>query len=733
MRSKERVVTYTKFTVYLLVVVLINIAGITLFFRLDLTENRTYSISQASKTVVETLTEPLTINVFFTENLDAPYNNLERYLRDLLEEYALSANRFFNYRFYNVSPDTEGMNASAMENQHLAENYGIQPVQIQVIEEDEVKFVRAYMGLVIIHGDMVEKIPVVTSVDGLEYKLTTSIQKLNNKVSALLELPNKIQLKFYMSSVLKSVAPFMGIETLTSYPDELEEIVASINDRMYGKLEYSYIDPSNDTDFQTTAKDYKLMQLKWPAISDDIPEGDGLIGLVMEYDGKVRNIPVLRVMRIPLIGTQYQLQDLSQMENIINENVETLIDINQHVGYISDHGTMSIAKYSPYGGQSPDALNNFSSLLSQNYTIKEVNVKEDPIPSSLKSLVIARPMEEFTDYELYQIDQALVKGTNLILFLDVLKQAQGMQQNMRNNRLAELEAFDSGLEKLLDHYGVRIRKSMVCDESCFSQRISPETGGGEQPIYYAPIIRNENINHELPFLKEIKGLVTLKASPLELDEKMLSENRITSHILISSSEKSWEMRERITLHPLLIRPPAPQVERKSMPLAVLLEGEFSSYFDGKPIPEKLVEQEDPAMEGKDKEGEDVIPEDKTPDPVLQKIEGTGDFIAKGIPAKIFLMGSGNMLQDNVLSDEVSSPNTLFVLNIIDMMNNREDIAVMRSKVQQLNPLSDTTPTVKSFIKIFNIAGLPCLVVLFGLSMMLYRHARKRKIQMMFKE
>ena len=733
MRSKKRVAIYTKFTVYLLVIVLINIAGITLFFRLDLTENRTYSISQASKTVVETLTEPLTINVFFTENLDAPYNNLERYLRDLLEEYALSANRFFNYRFYNVSPDTEGMNASAMENQHLAENYGIQPVQIQVIEEDEVKFVRAYMGLVIIHGDMVEKIPVITSVDGLEYKLTTSIQKLNNKVSALLELPNKIQLKFYMSSVLKSVAPFMGIETLTSYPDELEEIVASINDRMYGKLEYSYIDPSNDTDFQTTAKDYKLMQLKWPAISDDIPEGDGLIGLVMEYDGKVRNIPVLRVMRIPLIGTQYQLQDLSQMENIINENVETLIDINQHVGYISDHGTMSIAKYSPYGGQSPDALNNFSSLLSQNYTIKEVNIKEDPIPSSLKSLVIARPMEEFTDYELYQIDQALMKGTNLILFLDVLKQAQGMQQNMRNNRLAELEAFDSGLEKLLDHYGVRIRKSMVCDESCFSQRISPETGGGEQPIYYAPIIRNENINHELPFLKEIKGLVTLKASPLELDEKRLSENRITSHILISSSEKSWEMRERITLHPLLIRPPAPQVERKSMPLAVLLEGEFSSYFDGKPIPEKLVEQEDPAMEGKDKEGEDVIPEDKTPDPVLQKIEGTGDFIAKGIPAKIFLMGSGDMLQDNVLSDEVSSPNTLFVLNIIDMMNNREDIAVMRSKVQQLNPLSDTTPTVKSFIKIFNIAGLPCLVVLFGLSMMLYRHARKRKIQMMFKE
>jgi ABC-type uncharacterized transport system involved in gliding motility auxiliary subunit len=168
-----------------------------------------------------------------------------------------------------------------------------------------------------------------------------------------------------------------------------------------------------------------------------------------------------------------------------------------------------------------------------------------------------------------------------------------------------------------------------------------------------------------------------------------------------------------------------------MPLAVLLEGEFSSYFDGKPIPEKIIEQEDSAIEGEDEEDEDAIPGDKTPDPALQQIEGTGDFIAKGIPGKIFLMGSADMLQDNILSEEVNSPNTLFVFNIIDMMNNRGDIAVMRSKVQQLNPLSDTTPTVKSFIKIFNIVGLPCLVVLFGLLMMLHRHSRKKKIQVMF--
>ena len=147
MGTKKSFTKYIKFSIYLLAVIMINVAGLTLFFRLDLTKNRVYSISEASREVVSTLTEPLTISVFFTKNLPAPYNNIERYLRDLLEEYAIHGNRFFNYRFYNVNPETEGMNPSLKENQKLAEEYGIRPIQVQTIEKDEVKFQRAYICL----------------------------------------------------------------------------------------------------------------------------------------------------------------------------------------------------------------------------------------------------------------------------------------------------------------------------------------------------------------------------------------------------------------------------------------------------------------------------------------------------------------------------------------------------------------------------------------------------------
>ena len=69
MGVKDRSGNYTRFITYLVVIVLINAVGITLFFRFDLTSNRIFSLSEASKEVVSTLSEPLTINVFFTKNL----------------------------------------------------------------------------------------------------------------------------------------------------------------------------------------------------------------------------------------------------------------------------------------------------------------------------------------------------------------------------------------------------------------------------------------------------------------------------------------------------------------------------------------------------------------------------------------------------------------------------------------------------------------------------------------
>ena len=725
---------YIKFFTYLTVIVLINAVGITLFARIDLTENKIYSISKASQKVVSTLSEPLTINVFFTKNLPAPYNNTERYLHDLLEEYSIYANQYFNYRFYDVSPEEGGISKKARENQELAKNYGIFPIQIQVVEKDEIKFKRAYMGLVLIHGDIIEKIPTITSIEGLEYRLTTAIQKLNNKISALLNLPEKIHVKLFLSSSLESVAPYMRLKKLSELPGKIENIIQKLNAKNYGKLEFEHLDPTKDESLEGVSKKYNLLNLKWPALSKGkIQPGKGVSGLVMEYGNKAITIQLIRVIKLPLIGTHYEMVDMNNMEEIINKNIESLIDINEDLGYLADHGTLNATGASPQGSMGQqDTITTFRNLISQNYNLKDINLKTGTIPDSLNCLVIARPTETFSDYELFQIDQFLMRGKSLAVFLDAFNEVMPASQQATmfgSNQGPKYVPINTGLEKLLEHYGIRIKKSFVMDENCYKQILPKQFGGGERKIYFAPLIKNKHINHDLEFMRNIKGLIAVKISPLELNKKRITENGLKAHRLFASSKKSWEMNGQINLNPMFIQPPQSSEDRQSLPLAYILEGEFPSYFAGKPIPEKTSAESD--SESK-KEG----PEEKSiekPEIDLSKIEGEGEVLSRGKPGKIFILASSEMLKDNILDKGGRNPNTMFILNVIDFMNNREDIAIMRSKEQRFNPLNDTTAGTKTFVKSFNIAGLPVLVVLCGFLVWFQRHSRMKRIKMIFQK
>ncbi|MGD2016448.1 MAG: Gldg family protein [Desulfobacterales bacterium] len=737
MASKKKSDKYLKFIIYLVVIVLVNVAGITLFFRMDLTKNKIYSISAASKKVVETLSEPLTVNVFFTKDLPSPHNNTERYLHDLLAEYAIHANKFFNYRFFNVNPEEGEITDETKENQQLASNYGIHPIQIQAIEEDEVKFQKAYMGLVLIHGDLIERVPTITSTEGLEYKLTTAIQKMNNKISALLNLPGNIDIKLYLSSSLEAVGPYMGIRNLSNIPDEMKATIEKLNQKNYGKLEFEHLNPTQDQALEELSKKYNIMTLSWPALSKgEVPPGKGAIGLVMEYNNKSLTVPLLQVIRLPIIGTQYQLSDMAEMEEVINGNIERLIDINKDIGYLADHGTLSLTGASPANpmiqSQGQDSASNFRTMISQTYSLKNINLKNQTIPENINSLVIARPTEKFSDYALYQIDQFLMQGKSLALILDRFNEVMpGGQQGMNPGQPPMFIPLDTGLEKLLAHYGIRIQQSFVLDENCFRQQMPAQFGGGDQPIYYAPLIKNRFINKDLDFMKNIKVLVAIKISPLELISENIKKNALTSHRLIASSEKSWQLRERINLNPMFLKPPPSSEEMQSYPLAYLIEGEFPSYFAGKPLPVKEVEEEKAETDEKADNKSESKTAEKPSEIDLSKIERSGQFLAKGKPGKIFLMASADMLKNNVLDAEGQSSNATFVLNVIDYLNGREDVAVMRGKEQRFNPLEDTQAATKTFVKAFNIAGLPILVVIFGLGVWFRRHSRKKHIQMMF--
>ena len=90
-----------------------------------------------------------------------------------------------------------------------------------------------------------------------------------------------------------------------------------------------------------------------------------------------------------------------------------------------------------------------------------------------------------------------------------------------------------------------------------------------------------------------------------------------------------------------------------------------------------------------------------------------------------------MLKNNLIDAAGMGPNAMFVMNILDVLNDRQDIAQMRSKVLSFNPLDDTAASTKTFIKAFNVVGLPIIVIIFGLLMWMKRHMRRKHIELMF--
>jgi ABC-2 type transport system permease protein len=438
------------------------------------------------------------------------------------------------------------------------------------------------------------------------------------------------------------------------------------------------------------------------------------------------------VIDVPIFGTQYQLAGIEQMEESITANMESLIDIHQNLGVLADFGSLPIVAppQANQFGQPPEQAANFNTLASQNYSLKEVALKEGSLPDTVNCLVIPGPKEKFSDYDLFQIDQFLMKGKSLAIFMDSLREIPAANAGFQMpGMMSSFVPMDSGLEKLLSHYGIDVHPSIVNDEECFRQRLPREMGGGERPIYFAPLIKNANINNQLGYMQNIKALIALKVSPISIDLEKIKAYSLKANLLFQSSERAWEMKENINLNPNFVKPPGPDMDRNKFDLAYMVEGEFPSYFAGKPVPEKPEEEtaENPPGEGEDP----AEAETEKAANATQMIQRTGDIIEKGKPGKIFILASSDMIKDNLLDKQGRGANDIFVMNVLDYLNEQENVARLRSKQQRFTPLNPTGAFTKTAVKAFNIVGLPVVVVFFGLAVWARRSRRKKAIQNAF--
>ncbi len=153
------------------IVLVINFLSNEVHLRLDLTDDRQYTLSQATYDILENLEEPVTIKAYFSKDLPVNIAQTRQDFQDLLVEYNSRSNGMIAYEFINPN-ENEAAERLALEN-------GVQPVMINVREKDQVKQQKAFLGATISLGEKMDVIPFVQPGSAMEYSLSTAIKRIS--------------------------------------------------------------------------------------------------------------------------------------------------------------------------------------------------------------------------------------------------------------------------------------------------------------------------------------------------------------------------------------------------------------------------------------------------------------------------------------------------------------------------------------------------------------------------
>jgi ABC-type uncharacterized transport system involved in gliding motility auxiliary subunit len=160
-------------------VVLLNVIGTKVSARADLTRDDIFTLSPGSVRILQSLEDDLTVKVYVTKDLPAPFNRLPRFVEDKLEEYKASSGGRMRYQIL-YPEDDEKLRKEAQEQ-------GIVQGNVQAIKSDKLDVRKVYMGLVMYYGNQKEVIPWLPEghrrmepiYEYMEYNLSARVKKLS--------------------------------------------------------------------------------------------------------------------------------------------------------------------------------------------------------------------------------------------------------------------------------------------------------------------------------------------------------------------------------------------------------------------------------------------------------------------------------------------------------------------------------------------------------------------------
>lgn len=662
--------------------------------RLDLTENKEYSLSQTSRDLITNLAEPLVLRGYFSEKTHPLLSPLVPRIKDLLQEYAIASGGRVKVDFVDPKYDPA---QEAEANQQ----YGIKPVPFQVAGRYEASVVNSYFNILIKYGDQHvvlgfnDIIEVQPRPDGqidvrlrnLEYDLTKSIKKTVYGFQSLGAVFENIKGDLKLTAIISE----HGLpQELAELPATIAAVGQALAKESGGKLQFETIDPANDPQKQAEVKkqfDVEPMQASF--FSPDT----FYFALLLQVNDKIDRV--------------YLTPDMGEAE--VRKEVESLLK-QTGSGFLKTIGLWTPPSDTPpqmamMGQQPKDNYRMIQKVLTEDYNLSKVDLTSGRVPPDVDVLLLVAP-QAMTDMDRFAVDQYLMRGGAVVALAgNYLLDLQPYSQTLA------VKQVSGGLDDLLAQYGITVEKSLVMDEQNepFPIPVTRNLGGLQiqeirQVNYpYFVDVRPNGMAEDSPAVANLPAVTLNWVSPLTIDDKDTEHSVVK---LLESSPNSWTSTST-NIQPDFQRYPnvgfAPGANMAAQTLAVSSQGVFNSYFSDRPDP-RVAAREQKAKEEAAAAADDVKEEsldnapgkkkgdaypdpDKRPKGAEEKVTLPDAPVIKKSPesARLVVVGSAEFVNDTVFSISQSMSqdrfmNSLsFLQNLIDWSVEDQDLLVIRSR------------------------------------------------------
>ncbi len=662
----------------LAIIILANLVSTNAFFRLDLTSSGAYRLSGVTRETLSRLEDPLRIEVFYSGQVPAPYNSVRQYLLDLLREYTSRDRRRIT---------VEVVDTASPEGRQAATQYGLQQVEIQEIRSDEFQSRAVFLGAVVLYGSTVEVVDRITSTEGLEYRLTQAIRSAVTASDTLAGISEPVRM---VGAISPEIAE-LGIDGFDRLPRELEEIHQRINRDSYDRITWELLQPSL-SEVAEVATQLGMRPLRWQG--SDGAERSGLLELAITLGDRTQLVP-LQIYSGFFGG--YSLDEPQQIEEDLRQALRTLVAANPTVGYLTGAGERPLRDFQRTGAGP------FAQLLDERYEVLQIDPAEEPIPTGMDTLVINGPRQQYSELALYRLDQFLLGGGSLLVFLDRYFERIPTQQEMMFGAQPEWQQVLTGLEELLAHHGVTVTGEFVLDEESFIAR----SAQGQQRVFQAPLLSGASFNRDSVITSALEEMILFNMTEI----RDTSSDPVTVTPLLQTSSRSWTVEFPQEIGPWTQGPP-PGETTGARTVAVIASGGFESFFDG-----PVSDQTDPAA-ATPLEGPAVVTR-------FRRTAAPG--------GQLLVVSSSEVTSPQLLDGQNRTPNGTFLMNAVDVLKGAPGFAELRSKGLGVPRLEVSSPAVPAFARLANVVAVPALVILIGVAVWLRRRAHSREIQHIFRE